>query len=259
MVAKVLSSRREGVATITLNEPATLNALTQELLDQLLAALDEAFAASDVHALVVTGAGKGFCAGANLASETFGSGAAVGDFLRNTLNRVVLTIREAPKPVVVAVNGAAAGAGVGVALAGDIVLAARNARFVLSFVRVGAALDSGVSKLVQERIGTARARAWALLGQSIDARQAQDWGLIWTCVEPDELLDQAHLIASSLAAGPRIAIGLIKQAMARSGEVGLGDALELEARLQARAFETDDLKEGAAAFVAKRSPCFKGR
>lgn len=258
MVAKVLSMRRDGVATITLNEPATLNALTQELLEQFLAALDEAFAAPDIHALVVTGAGKGFCSGANLASETLGSGAAVADFLRNTINRVVLAMREAPKPVVVAVNGAAAGAGVGIALAGDIVLAAHDARFVLSFVRVGAALDAGVSKLVQERIGAGRARALALLGQSIDARQAHEWGLIWTCVEPDELLNQAHLIASSLAAGPRIAIGLIKQAMSRSDELDLADALELEARLQARAFETYDLKEGAAAFSAKRRPAFKG-
>lgn len=259
MAAKVLRARRDGVATITLNEPETLNALTRELLEEFLEALDEAVAASDVHAVVVTGAGKGFCAGANLGGDEIKSGPDIGDFLRNTINRAVLAMHHASKPIVVAVNGAAAGAGVGLALAGDIVLAACDARFVLSFVRVGAALDAGVSKLVQERIGAGRARAWALLGASIGAQQAQEWGLIWRCVEPHALQSEAHLIAANLAGGPRIALGLIKQAMARSGDIGLADALDLEAGLQARAFETDDLKEGAAAFIAKRKPRFTGR
>jgi enoyl-CoA hydratase/carnithine racemase len=160
---------------------------------------------------------------------------------------------------VVAVNGAAAGAGVGIALAGDIVIAARSARFILSFVRLGAALDGGTSLFLQRSIGVARARALALLGEPLSAETAEQWGLIWKTVDDGELLDAALGVAQKLAAGPPISIGLIKSQMEAAWNSPLAATLDGEAATQARAFVTEDLREGAAAFVQKRAPNFAGR
>lgn len=169
-----LSERRGPIVILTLNNPEQYNALGGSLLDELKAALDAALADKTVRAIVLTGAGKGFCSGAQLiGGNTFESGAKVESLLRDRVSPLIEKLRASPVPIVVAVNGPAAGAGVGIALAGDIVIAARSAKFVLSFVRLGAALDAGTSLFLQRSIGVARARALALLGEPLSAEMAE--------------------------------------------------------------------------------------
>jgi len=178
-MSMVLSERRGSIAILTLNNPERYNALGGSLLDDLNAALDEVLCEPRARAVVLTGAGKGFCSGAQFGGDTFGAGEGIAERMRGSINPVIEKIRNLPIPVVVAMNGAAAGAGVGIALAGDIVIAARSARFILSFVRLGAALDGGTSLFLQRSIGAARARALALLGEPLAAETAAQWGLIW--------------------------------------------------------------------------------
>ena len=255
----VLTERRGAVAVLTLNNPEQYNALSGTLLAELNAALKAAVAEDAVRAIVLTGAGKGFCSGAQLGGNTFDAGAGVAALLRDEVSPLIERIRSSGKPVVVAVNGPAAGAGVGIALAGDIVVAAQSARFVLSFVRLGAALDAGTSLFLQRSIGSARARALALLGEPVTAEQAERWGLIWKVVEDGAVLDEALAIARKLAEGPPISIGLIKAQIESAWDAPLARVLDDEATAQARAFVTEDLREGAAAFIEKRAPRFAGR
>ncbi len=240
----VLSERRGSVAILTLNNPEQYNALGGSLLGDLNQALDAALGEPAVRAIVMTGAGKGFCSGAQFGGDTFAAGEQIGSVMRSTLSPLLEKMRGSPKPIVVAVNGAAAGAGVGIALAGDIVIAARSARFILSFVRLGAALDGGTSLFLQRSIGVARARALALLGQPLPAETAAQWGLIWKTVEDGELLNEALAIAQGLAAGPPVSIGLIKDQIESAWNSSLASTLDSEASSQARAFVTEDLREG---------------
>ncbi|WP_322514096.1 enoyl-CoA hydratase-related protein [Rhodopseudomonas palustris] len=258
-MAWVLSEQRGAVAVLTLNNPEQYNAMRRGLLGELHAALSAALADASVRAIVLTGAGRGFCAGAQLGGETFDAGANVAPWMRAELSPLLEAMRNADKPIVVAVNGPAAGAGVGLALAGDIVLAARSAKFVLSFVKLGAALDAGTSLFLQRSIGVARARALALLGRPLGAEQAAEWGLIYQVVEDSELMTEAMAIAQQLASGPPISIGLIKQQVERAWSASLAETLDDEAERQGRAFVTSDLREGAAAFVEKRAARFTGR
>jgi len=255
----VLTERRGAVAILTLNNPDQYNAMRRGLLGDLSAALTAALTEPAVRAILLTGAGKGFCAGAELGGATFDAGAAVAPWMRAELSPLLEAMRGAEKPIVVAVNGPAAGAGVGLALAGDIVLAARSAKFVLSFVRLGAALDAGTSALLQRAIGAPRARALALLGNPIGAEQAEQWGLIFRAVDDARLLDEAIAVAQQLADGPPISIGIIKRQLEDGWSAPFADILDDEAERQGRAFVTDDLREGAAAFVEKRAPRFSGR
>lgn len=255
----VLTERRDRVAVLTLNNPAQYNALGGSLLPELNAALDSALSDSAVRAILLTGAGKGFCSGAQLGGDAFDAGERVAARLRDHVSPLVEKMRGSDKPIVVAVNGPAAGAGVGIALAGDVVIAARSARFVLSFVRLGAALDAGTSLFLQRSIGIARARALALLGEPVTAEQAAQWGLIWKTVDDAALFDEAVAVAQRFAEGPPVSIGLIKAQVEAAWSAPLADALEGEAVAQGRAFVTEDLREGAAAFVAKRPPRFTGR
>jgi len=256
---KVLTERRGSVLVLTLNNPEQYNALAGSLLDELNAALDSAFADDSVRAILLTGAGKGFCSGAQLGGDAFNAGERVASLLREQVSPLIEKMRGGDKPIVVAVNGPAAGAGVGIALAGDVVIAARSARFVLSFVRLGAALDAGTSLFLQRSIGIARARALALLGEPITGEQAAQWGLIWKTVDDAALFDEAFAVAQRFAEGPPVSIGLIKAQVEAAWSAPLADALDREAVAQARAFVTEDLREGAAAFVEKRSPRFAGR
>lgn len=255
----VLTERRDRVAVLTLNNPAQYNALGGSLLPELNAALDSALSDSAVRAILLTGAGKGFCSGAQLGGDAFDAGERVAARLRDHVSPLVEKMRGSDKPIVVAVNGPAAGAGVGIALAGDVVIAARSARFVLSFVRLGAALDAGTSLFLQRSIGIARARALALLGEPVTAEQAAEWGLIWKTVDDAALFGEALAVAQRFAEGPPVSIGLIKAQVEAAWSAPLADALEGEAVAQGRAFVTEDLREGAAAFVAKRPPLFTGR
>ncbi len=258
-MSMVLSERRESVVVLKLNNPKQYNALGGTILTELNEALDAALNDASIRVIVLTGAGKGFCAGAQLGGETFDQGERIGSFMRIGLNPMLEKMRVATKPIVVAVNGPAAGAGVGLALTGDIVIAARSARFILSFVRLGAVLDAGTSLFFQRSIGAARARALAILGEPLSAEAAADWGLIWKVVDDDKLMDEAFAIAQKLAAGPSVAIGLIKNQIESAWNAPLASALDDEASAQSRAFVTEDLREGAAAFVQKRPPRFRGR
>lgn len=258
-MSMVLTERRGALAILTLNNPAQYNALAMGLVSDLSAALDAALAAPAARAIVLTGAGKGFCSGAQFGGNTFSAGASVADRMRDGINPVIDKMRNLPIPIVVAVNGAAAGAGVGIALAGDIVVAARSARFILSFARLGAVLDAGTSLFLQRSIGVARARALSLMAEPLAAETAEQWGLIWKAVDDAALLDEAIAIAEKLANGPPISLGLIKGQLEAAWTSPLADTLDSEAATQGRAFVTEDLREGAAAFVEKRPPRFNGR
>jgi enoyl-CoA hydratase/carnithine racemase len=255
----VVLERRGSVAILTLNNPERYNALGGSLLSDLNAALDEVLGEPRARAVLLTGAGKGFCSGAQFGGDTFGAGEGIAERMRGSINPVIEKIRNLPIPVVVAMNGAAAGAGVGIALAGDIVIAARSARFILSFVRLGAALDGGTSLFLQRSIGVARARALALLGEPLAAETAAEWGLIWKTVDDSDLLEEAMDIAQKLADGPPVSLGLIKGQIEAAWSSSLASTLDDEASSQARAFVTEDLREGAAAFVEKRPARFTGR
>ena len=255
----VLSERDGAVALLTLNNPAQYNALGTELLRDFAAALEQAIADPAVRVILLTGAGKGFCSGAQFGGDTFSRGAAVGALMRQSVNPLIERLRRSPKPVVTAVNGAAAGAGVGVALAGDVVFAARSTRFILSFAKLGAVLDGGTSEFLQRSIGAARARVLALTGDPLPAQTAADWGLVWQCVDDERLLDEARAMAQRLAEGAPLAQAMIKQQLDAAWNTALDATLEGEAVAQSRAFVTQDLKEGATAFVEKRAPRFVGR
>ena len=255
----VLSEREGAVALLTLNNPAQYNALGMELLRDFAAALEQAIADPAVRVILLTGAGKGFCSGAQFGGDTFSRGEAVGALMRQSVNPLIERLHCSPKPVITAVNGAAAGAGVGVALAGDVVFAARSARFILSFARLGAVLDGGTSQFLQRCIGAARARVLALTGDPLPAQTAADWGLVWQCVDDERLMDEARAMARRLAEGPPLAQAMIKQQLDAAWTTALDATLEGEAVAQSRAFVTHDLKEGASAFVEKRAPRFFGR
>ncbi len=251
--------RRGAIALITLNNPDKMNALGGTMLADLAADFAAAEADSGVRAVLITGAGRGFCAGAQLGTATFAAGAKVGDWMRASINPLIERVRASRLPVVVAVNGPAAGAGVGLALMGDVVIAARSARFVLSFVKLGAALDGGATAFLQRAIGAPRARALALLGEPLTAEAAAEWGLIWKVVDDDALMGEAFGLADRLAEGPPVAIRLIKAQLEAASTAALAEALDEEATAQSTAFATEDLREGAAAFVEKRKPRFSGR
>lgn len=255
----VLSERHGAVTVLTLNDPERYNALDDAMLAALREALDEATGDGVTRAIVLAGAGPGFCAGARLDGGLFESGRGVAGLLTEGVNPVITRMRDAAVPIVAAVHGAAAGAGVGLALAGDIVLAARSARFVLSFARLGAAMDAGTSVFVQQSIGAARARALALLGQPLGAEAAMQWGMVWEVVEDTALLARALDVAGQLADGPPVGIGLIKRQLQAAATAGLPEALAAEAAAQAQAFATEDLQEGARAFRERRPPRFAGR
>jgi 2-(1,2-epoxy-1,2-dihydrophenyl)acetyl-CoA isomerase len=256
----VLVERRGAIALVTLNNPAQYNALAGSMVAELKDTFAALEADAAVRAVLLTGAGRGFCSGANLSGDSLlGSASEIGARIKGNLNPLIVSMRSSRLPIVVAVNGPAAGAGVGLALAGDIVLAARSAKFVLSFVRLAAVLDAGCSVSVQRRVGAARARGLALLSESLDAETAERWGLIWGLCEDEELLDRALELAQQLAGRSPLAIAAIKAQLESGWSADLHAALEDEARQQAQAFLSEDLREGVRAFQEKRPANFTGR
>ena len=242
---------------ITLNRPDRLNALLPEMADAISAALDEAQADKDCRAVLLTGAGRGFCAGQDLAAIAGADPDDIEDLLER-YHPVIEKIRELPLPVVAAVNGVAAGAGCNLALACDIVIAARSASFDQAFARIGLVPDCGGTWFLPRLVGTARARALMMLAEPLPAATAAEWGMIWRVVEDDRLMDEAHALAARLASGATAALGLIKQALDESGENDLAGQLDLESDLQVEAAETPDHAEGVRAFLEKRPPVFTG-
>ena len=258
----VLLSVDAGVLTITLNRPEKLNALNAEMHGALRAALERAMDESEIRALILTGAGRGFCTGQDLAERDVSAGAAPIDLsvsLGSHYNPLVRRLRALPKPIVCAVNGVAAGAGANLALACDLVIAARSATFVQAFSRLGLVPDSGGSFFLPRLVGGARAMGLALLAEPLTAERAEQWGLIWKVVDDARLADEATAVARALATGPTKGYALLKKAMYASATNTLDAQLDLERDLQREAGLSDDYREGVTAFKEKRAPRFKGR
>jgi 2-(1,2-epoxy-1,2-dihydrophenyl)acetyl-CoA isomerase len=257
----VLLERIEGgVLTLTLNRPDRLNAFNDALHEALADALRRAGEREDVRAVVLTGAGKGFCGGQDLADRVMAGGRGrpdLGETIDKRYNPLILSLRRLPKPVVCAVNGAAAGAGANLALACDIVLAARSARFIQSFARIGLVPDCGGTWFLPRLVGEARARALMMLADPIGAEQAETWGLIYRAVDDEQLAGAAREIAERLAAGSAHALGLMKRAFVASPVNSLEAQLDLERDLQRQAGMADDYIEGVSAFIEKRPANFQ--
>ena len=252
---------KDGVQVITLNRPEVLNSFHLPMARELQDALGVAAADDNIRAVLLTGEGRGFCAGQDLAAVNIDSEPKddLGDTVRAQYNPVIRAIRRLDKPVVCAVNGVAAGAGANIAFACDLVFASTEASFIQSFCRIGLIPDSGGTFFLPRLIGVARATGLALLGGKVGAAQAKDWGLIWETCEPAALMPRAMEVAASLATQPTRGFGLTKQAFNESLINDLDAQLDLESDLQAEAGRTEDFAEGVAAFRAKRSPVFRGR
>jgi 2-(1,2-epoxy-1,2-dihydrophenyl)acetyl-CoA isomerase len=257
----ILLAKGEGLATITLNAPDKLNAVSRKMIAELKQCWEELAADETVRAILLTGAGRGFCAGADLAdpdrdsSATADSGAALERFF----NPVIRAMRAIPKPVVSAVNGVAAGVGMSFALASDIAIAAKSASFLQAFARIGLLPDGGSTWFLPRLVGDQRARALAMLAPQIPAEQAKQWGLIWDVVDDAELMPTAKALATRLAEGPTLALARIKAALNQASGNPLSIQLDVERDFQRELGRSADFKEGVAAFLAKRKPAFKGQ
>ena len=262
MEPSVQLERREGWALVTLNRPDKLNAFNEDMHLRLAAALDELAGDETCRAVLLTGAGRGFCAGQDLSDRAKPDGGAPRD-LGATIdaydNPLVRRLRSMRKPVVCAVNGVAAGAGANIALACDIVLAARSAKFIQAFAKIGLVPDSGGTYFLPRLIGDARARALCLLAEPVTAEQGEAWGMIWRAVDDAALHGEAERLTGFLATQPTHALALIKQGLNASGANSLDAQLDLERDLQREAGRSPDYLEGVSAFMAKRPPNFTGR
>jgi 2-(1,2-epoxy-1,2-dihydrophenyl)acetyl-CoA isomerase len=256
-MAEVDVGQEGSVLTITLNRPEVLNAFNRATHDALAEALADARAPA-IRAVVITGAGRGFCVGQDLTEFQEAPGD-IGERLRGSYHPNILAIRALEKPVVAAVNGAAAGAGISLACACDLRIAADTATFVPAFINIGLIPDSGGSYFVHRILGYARAFEWLTSGRRLSAAEAHAWGLVAEVVEEGALRARAAEVAAGLAAMPTRGIALTKRLLDHAGAATLEEQLELEADLQASATETNDFREGVAAFLEKRRPEFQGR
>ena len=258
----ILSAVHEGVMTVTLNRPDVLNSFNATMADALLATLERAATDASVRAVLLTGSGRAFCAGQDLAEVLPIAGATppdLGDVVRRQFTPIIRAIRTLEKPVVCAVNGVAAGAGANIAFACDITVAADDATFIQSFSRIGLIPDSGGTYLLPRLIGLQRAAALAMLGEKLDATRAKEWGLIIETVPHAALADVAFGFAKRLACLPTRGLGLTKRAFNAGLSNDLDTQLTLEEALQREAGGTEDYGEGVRAFVEKRKPVFHGR
>ena len=253
----------DGYHIITLNRPDKLNAFNEHMHLALADALNAAESSSDCRAILLTAAGKGFCAGQDLGDRVRPKPGAPAPDLSKTIdmfyNPLIRKLRNMPIPVICAVNGVAAGAGANIALACDIVFAARSARFIQAFSKIGLIPDSGGTYFLPRLIGSARARAITLLATPVFAEQAEEWGMIWKAIDDDKLLETAIEHITKLAHGPSYGYGLLKEALNASQANTLDQQLDLESALQGKAGRSPDYMEGVMAFMEKRKPAFTGK
>lgn len=256
----VYALKDDAIAWITLNRPDVLNAMTDQMKRELLDAFKRAERDAAVRAVVLTGAGRGFCSGQDLGDrKAFESTPNLGDNLRELYNPLILQMRRMEKPILGAINGVAAGAGMSLALACDLRLASETATFIEVFVRIGLVPDAGSSWFLPRLVGLSKAFELAALGDKVSAEEALRLGLVNRVVNSDTLESEAHALASRLALAPTKAIGLMKRAFERSFEHDLASQLDYEAHMQQIAGRSEDYQEGVASFLAKRAAAFKGR
>jgi len=257
----ILFDIKDGVAQLTLNRPDKLNSFTQAMHLEVREALAQLRADKTVRVLVLTGAGRGFCAGQDLsdrAVEPGAKGVDLGDSVEKFYAPLVLALRDLPMPVICAVNGVAAGAGANLALAADIVLAAKSASFVEVFCKLGLIPDTGGTWILPRLIGHARATGLAMLGEKLSAERAEQWGLIWKAVPDEDLMNEALAMARHFATAPTKGLAFTKKAFQLSYGNTLEDQLKLEGQMMRELGNSHDYREGVDAFIAKRAPQFKG-
>jgi len=259
--ATVLTSRSGGIARLTLNRPDKLNAFTRAMHDELREALTAAGTDPECRVVVLTGAGRAFSAGQDLADTGAAAGAPMdaGKLLEEAYNPLIKQINALEKPVIAAVNGIAAGAAANIALACDLVYAARSASFLQAFARIGLIPDAGGTWVLPRLVGPARARGLAMLAEPLPAEKAEAWGLIWKCVDDDKLEEEVSAVARKLATSATYGLALAKQAFAASSTNTLAQQLDLERDLQRLAGASPDAREGITAFLEKRAPKYTGR
>jgi len=258
---QITVAKSDGLATLTLSQPEKLNAVSRKMIAEIKSAWEDIAADASVRAVLLTGAGRGFCAGADLADPDRDNGptADSGAALEKFFNPVIRTMRTLPKPIVAAVNGVAAGVGMSFALAADIAVAGKSASFLQAFARIGLLPDGGSTWFLPRLVGDARARALTMLAPQIKAEQAREWGLIWDVVEDAELMKTATDLARRLADGPTLSLARIKEALNRASSNDLGTQLDLERDFQRELGRSEDFKEGVQAFLAKRKANFRGK
>ena len=258
----ILFTLEGGVARLTFNRPDRLNSFNDAMHAEVRDALARVRAEPSARALLITGAGRGFCAGQDLSDRAVSAGGApvdLGASIERNYKPLVLALRALPMPVVCAVNGVAAGAGANIAFACDLVIAARSASFIEAFAKLGLVPDTGGTYFLPRLAGTARAMGMALLGEKISAEQAAQWGLIWRCVDDAELAATADRIVAQFAMAPTRGLARTKEALYASPANTLETQLDLERDFMRELGMSDDYREGVAAFMAKRPPRFTGR
>jgi 2-(1,2-epoxy-1,2-dihydrophenyl)acetyl-CoA isomerase len=258
----ILFDVTEGIARLTLNRPDRLNSFNTSMHAEVRSALASLTPSGEARVLVLTGAGRGFCAGQDLGDRAVAPGGAavdLGESIEKYYKPLVLTLRQLPMPVIAAVNGVAAGAGANIALACDLVVAARSASFVQAFAKLGLVPDSGGTWFLPRLVGTARAMGLAFLGEKLSAEQAAQWGLIWRCVEDTEFATAIEALARQLASAPTRGLARTKQALYEGWGRSLEQQLDVERDFQRELGFTADYAEGVAAFGEKRAPRFTGK